>query len=268
MMRSSPERFSIAAVRKPVCSVESSAPKLVGPAASTRLARSQSESPSVRTTSAYSPSLGRYMTAKSVVTGGRMYFLAMDSACVLTARSRFLRARSSPSRSARSEAETSRSNSSTGNLLSTGRYISPSLAGRTMAKSTMELSRGLSLTLRRYCSGASICSSRASSCASPQVPRSLTFVNTRRISATEEESPFISPTLSYIFSSRSVMRAKESESLPSMEEVSFSSTVLRMRSRFCALTSTTYLRSSASLFWILTRRLSVVRSTRSSVRAL
>ena len=60
--------------------------------------------------------------------------------------------------------------------------------------------------------------------------------------------PFISPTLSYIFSRRSVMRAKESESFPSMDVVSFSSTVLRMRSKFCALTSTTYLMSSVSLF--------------------
>ena len=64
-----------------------------------------------------------------------------------------------------------------------------------------------------------------------QVPRSLTLVKTRRISATEEESPFISPTLSYILSRRSVMRAKESLSFPSMERVSFSSTVRRMGSR-------------------------------------
>ena len=70
----------------------------------TRLARRKSESPLMRVTSAYSPSEGRNINAKSVVAGGRIYFLAMDSACSFTARSKFFLARSSFSLSPRSEA--------------------------------------------------------------------------------------------------------------------------------------------------------------------
>ena len=132
----------------------------------------------------------------------------------------------------------------------------------------MALSSGLSFTLRSYCSGASIWLKRASSCASPHVPRSFTLENTRLISCTLPERLFISPTLSYIFSSRSLTRAKLSESLPSIEEVSLSSTERRIRSRFCALVSTIYLMSSFRRFCMFCRRCSVLRLRFSAVRAL
>ena len=75
----------------------------------------------------------------------------MVSACSLRARSRFLRARSEASLSQASLASRRRRYSSTGNLLSMGRYtVSPSREGRSTAYSTTALSIGLMRTLARY----------------------------------------------------------------------------------------------------------------------
>ena len=69
------DRLSMASVRKPIRRLLRIAESVVGPATTTReFCWSSSSRPGWRSTSAYSPSVGRNMMAKSVVLGGFRYF--------------------------------------------------------------------------------------------------------------------------------------------------------------------------------------------------
>jgi len=78
--------------------MDKSALKLVGPQTRILLKERYSLKSGIFNTSAYRLSMGRYMTAKSVVRGGRIYLEAMDSACNFTALPKFRIAFSSASR--------------------------------------------------------------------------------------------------------------------------------------------------------------------------
>ena len=68
-------RFSMASVWKPTRRLLSRAASVVGPATITRAwFCSSAARPGMRSTSAYSPSVGRNITAMSVVYGGATYF--------------------------------------------------------------------------------------------------------------------------------------------------------------------------------------------------
>ena len=67
------DRFWIASVLNPICKLFNNAAKVVGPAIFTRYCLCNVSINPFRTTSAYKPSNGRNIIAKSVVYGGSMY---------------------------------------------------------------------------------------------------------------------------------------------------------------------------------------------------
>ena len=76
--QTSEERCSMASVLNPICRLLSMAARLAGPVTTTRLSFCRlSTRPGRRSTSANRLSVGRYITAKSVVWGGARYLAAI-----------------------------------------------------------------------------------------------------------------------------------------------------------------------------------------------
>ena len=144
------------------------------------------------TASAYSPSVGRNITAKAVVFGGSIYFWFMSRAialrlCTSSALADFMR-----SRSALSYASMTREYTSMGNFESMGISTpSPSSEGSFTANSTF-VPRFMGAS-RIYWSGESISSSMEPNWISPSIPRVLTFERTFFRSPTPVASVCISP---------------------------------------------------------------------------
>ena len=134
-----------------MCKLLSNAVKVVGPATTMRYSRcNKSSKPASRATSAYKPSVGKNITAKSVVYGGATYFSLMVLASNLIWRNKSLRALSSAAVSAISCASCIRSYCSFGNFASIGNHTTSSALsprpGSLIANSTMSLLLGTVLT--------------------------------------------------------------------------------------------------------------------------
>ena len=103
-----------------------------------------------------------------------------------------------------------------------------SCPGKRIANSTISLLLGRVAIFLEYCSIVKVCSIKAPSCTSPQVPRDLTFVKTRFKSPTPVAKVCISPSPRCTCSKRSDTCLNDSPRRCSKVACNFSSTVWRI----------------------------------------